>query len=692
MPKKPHDSVKFHLTAAIFLACSPAFAACTLSVQASLPNGTVGQYYSGSISASATCPGTITYGIAGLPGVSVDPAAGVVSGVPGVSEPNPFIVTVSATEQTQGPNSVQLTANMTYSVLIGLNTSGGGGGLPLSCTLQFTSPSTLTAGVVNQPYWDQLMWTFLGCHAPYTWAIVSQLPPGLTLTPGSGLSNPGEISGTPTVAGSFDFTLMLTSSDSVTATKQFSIQIAAASSGPGVIAAPPGPALPHFAAQDVWTNGIIVMNTGDTAANFGITFYNDSGNRTALPFSSGATSNLSATLPPLGSAYYEASNPAAGLIEGWGQITADPAVVVQSLFREDSAGTYYEAAVPSATGTQEFEIPFDATTFALTGDQFFTGFAIANLDELNTAVLTCTARDLSGAVIPDAFTTATGPPPLNPLGHWAGYLFPALTGERGTIDCTSNTQIAAVALRFIGDHAFSSLPVINKPAAAASAISALPHFAAQDVWTTGIFVINTGAAPANFAIAFYDGDGQPVALPFGGGATNNLSATLPPLGAAYYEASDPAALLITGWGQITADPSIVVQALFRENVNGTYYEAAVPSNAGSKEFEIPFDATKFAATGESLFTGFAIANLDPANSAAIACTARDSSGTVIPNAFTSETGPPTLKPLGHWAGYLFPALTGQRGTIDCVSNVNVSAIALRFLGTNAFSSLPVIDK
>ena len=52
---------------------------------------------------------------------------------------------------------------------------------------------------------------------------------------------------------------------------------------------------------------------------------------------------------------------------------------------------------------------------------------------------------------------------------------------------------------------------------------------------------------------------------------------------------------------------------------------------------------------------------------------------------------PTLAPLGHWAAYQFPLLTGQRGTIDCVSNTNVSATALRFLGS-ALSSLPVVTE
>ena len=42
------------------------------------------------------------------------------------------------------------------------------------------------------------------------------------------------------------------------------------------------------------------------------------------------------------------------------------------------------------------------------------------------------------------------------------YAIPALTGKRGTLDCTADTLISAIALRFIGTDAFSTLPVIVK--------------------------------------------------------------------------------------------------------------------------------------------------------------------------------------------------------------------------------------
>jgi hypothetical protein len=441
--------------------------------------------------------------------------------------------------------------------------------------------------------------------------------------------------------------------------------------------------LPHLAAGSTWTTGVSIVNNGNQAANYSISFFDSNGQPLTLPFSNGATSTLSGVIPAQGAAYFEASNPAGSLVVGSATIMADPSIVVQALFRDQVGAVYYEAAVPSETPSKEFVIPFDATTFGGNGAQIYTGFAIANPDTVN-AVVNCTARDSSGTVIPDALTV----PQLPPNGHFAGYQFPPLLGKRGTLDCSSNANIAATALRFLGNDAFSSLPVITLPASSALAPTlSLPHLAAGDVWTTGINVVNDGNVSASFTISFFDSNGNPLTLPFAGGATNKLTGGIPAHGSAYFEASNPAGQLVVGSGQITSDSSIIVQALFRDKVGNLYYEAAVPAATPSKEFLIPFDATKFAANGAQIYTGFAIANVD-ATAATITCTARDLSGNLIPNAVSI----PQLTPMGHFAGYQFPVLQGKQGTLDCSSNTNVAATALRFLGTDAFSSLPVITK
>lgn len=221
-----------------------------------------------------------------------------------------------------------------------------------------------------------------------------------------------------------------------------------------------------------------------------------------------------------------------------------------------------------------------------------------------------------------------------------------------------------------------------------SQVRALPHIAVGGSWKTGFFAVNNASQPGQFTIRFYGDDGSSIAVPIAGlGSQSVLSDVVPAQGANYYEAGDPRLPLQPGWALVTADPSVTVQALFRNNAGGgRYYEAGVPWNAGGSGFVIPFDATTFADTGAPFYTGFAVASLDSAVAANVTCTARDGAGNVIPNAVSV----PLLSPLGHYAGYLFPALAGKRGTVSCSANTRIAALALRFIGNDAFSSLPVL--
>jgi hypothetical protein len=216
----------------------------------------------------------------------------------------------------------------------------------------------------------------------------------------------------------------------------------------------------------------------------------------------------------------------------------------------------------------------------------------------------------------------------------------------------------------------------------------LPDFAVGASFVTDFYVVNSGTSIANFSISYYDNNGKPIALPFANGIGNQstLQGSIPAGGAGFYEAGTPQGIALSGSAVITADPAITIQALFRREANGNYYEAAVPSTSGSNEIEVPFDATTFSGNGDQIYTGLAIANLDVSNPANVSCTARDSAGNVIPGAISV----PTLNPLGQWANYTFPALIGLRGTLDCKSSTLIGAIGIRALGTDALSSLPVI--
>lgn len=450
-----------------------------------------------------------------------------------------------------------------------------------------------------------------------------------------------------------------------------------------------GPAtgvLPQFAEGGAFVTDFYVVNRGSALGSFSISFFADNGSPSAVPYSSAPVTILSGTAPAGGAKFYEVGTPQGVPESGSAAISADPSSTIQALFRRrGSDGSYYEAAIPAATGSNEVQVPFDATTFSGNGSQIYTGLAIANLDASKSANLSCVARDSAGNVIPNAISA----PVLNPLGHWANYLFPALTGLRGTLDCTSNTQIGAIGIRALGTNALSSLPVITLPLSASLGTKVLPQFAVGASFVTDFYVVNSGGSKANFSISFYDDQGNPVALPFADGLGNlsTLSGSIPAGGAGFYEAGTPQGAAQSGSAVIASDSAITIQALFRRQAGGSYYEAAVPATAGSNEILLPFDATTFSGNGDRIYTGLAIANLDTSNPANLVCTARDSLGNIITNAISA----PTLNPLGHWAAYLFPALTGLRGTLDCTSNTPIGAIGIRALGTNAISSLPVIS-
>jgi len=88
--------------------------------------------------------------------------------------------------------------------------------LPIN-SLRITTESLLPSGLVGTTYSTQL--TTAGGIPPYTWSIATgALPPGLALDVAS-----GTISGIPTEAGTFGFTIRVTDSSSASVTKSFGL-------------------------------------------------------------------------------------------------------------------------------------------------------------------------------------------------------------------------------------------------------------------------------------------------------------------------------------------------------------------------------------------------------------------------------------------------------------------------------------
>jgi len=167
----------------------------------SLPGGVVGHPYSASVTASGGVPPYAWSVASGAlpPGLTLDPANGLIAGTPITTGTSTF--TVAVTDRSLPAHQM---AEHAYTMSVSE---------PLC--VQTTS---LQAGVQGDPYSANL--AAIGGLSPYTWSLAAgTLPPGLSLNAS------GQISGTASAAGTYSFTVSVASGDGQAATKPFSVQV-----------------------------------------------------------------------------------------------------------------------------------------------------------------------------------------------------------------------------------------------------------------------------------------------------------------------------------------------------------------------------------------------------------------------------------------------------------------------------------
>lgn len=135
------------------------------------------------------------------PGLSLNASTGTISGTPNSAGTHNFTVRVGDSA------SPTRTASRALAIAVAPG--------PVAITT-----TALNSGRRNRAYSQTLQAT--GGTKPYSWSIVGTLPPGLALT-----ASTGTISGTPTTAGTFTFTVQVAddSSPKKTVTKVLSIKI-----------------------------------------------------------------------------------------------------------------------------------------------------------------------------------------------------------------------------------------------------------------------------------------------------------------------------------------------------------------------------------------------------------------------------------------------------------------------------------
>jgi Putative Ig domain len=167
----------------------------SITTSSPLPNGTVGTAYSQSLTATGGAPPYL-WSVTGAPSWLTLSAAGVISGTPTTAGTVNFTVQVRDNASQMTTKSFALTVDPP--------------------PLAITTESPLPNGTVGTAYSQSLAAT--GGTPSYTWSVTGA-PTWLTL------SSAGVISGTPTTAGTANFTVQVRDNASRTATKSFALTV-----------------------------------------------------------------------------------------------------------------------------------------------------------------------------------------------------------------------------------------------------------------------------------------------------------------------------------------------------------------------------------------------------------------------------------------------------------------------------------
>ena len=204
---------------------------------------------------------------------------------------------------------------------------------------------------------------------------------------------------------------------------------------------------------------------------------------------------------------------------------------------------------------------------------------------------------------------------------------------------------------------------------------------------TTITLINLDSTPADYALYFYDDNGNPMPLvtgsnPIPGVAADTLYGTLAARGSAIIKTAGGSPVTIQGWALLITSNTVAGSAVFGIPLNGQFVEASCPLDTGADaQFGLPFDST-------TAVTGVALANSWLSTPLTVGVTIYDMNGNQV------LTDNITLPGNGHTAFLLtsrYPQLANLQGFAVFTGSYYMSVLGLRATGSTYTSVTPIVS-
>lgn len=668
-----------------------------------LPNGAVGVVYNRSLAVTGgTPPYTWSLAAGQLPaGLTLSPN-GVISGTPSVTGASNITVQVQ-----DGAGAV---ATRALSLAIG-------SGVIITTT-------SLPAAAPGVPYTHQLQAT--GGSPPYVWThnpgtfVVRPLPPGLTL------SQSGVLSGTPSQAGEWPFTVEARDAGGVVASQTLTLTVMVGGGGGGgttltiVTSSLPNASVGQAYAQTFSAAGGTAPYTWSVVAG-------------SLP--GGMSLTPSGVLSGV---------PAAPGNYGFTVRVADSGSVVTTRNYNLEVGGFVSLAIttgatlPNAVENISYLQALGATggqppyNWSVAGGTLPAGLTLTPTGLLSgtpaaatTSVFTLLVRDAAGVTAQRQFTLVVGTgitvttPAVLPVGALGVPYQTALTasGGSGVYTWSIFSGSLPTGLALTPEGVVQGTPAVASVGAFVARVSdtsglfrlvtfsvevstqvVLPRagivaqLAAGGGWNTGLSLINPGAAGAQVTVRFVGQTGEPMALPVtvtvGGSAVtqvlSEVETALPANASLLIETMESGKDTVVGWADVRSTAPVSGFAIFRQQgADGRVSEGTSPVDARTpQQVLVPFD------NASGFVTGVAVVNLATVD-ATVTVIQRDDNGQEI----ARDTW--TLMARGHTSFAVpvqYPLLSGRRGTLEIRSNqaAGVMALGLRFSPAATFTSIPVL--